>query len=223
MKNKSNTILVAIVAVVAIVALSAYAINRNNNHNGMMSNVSNPSSVSKVSNAGPADVNSADYKQYVSLVGDDYDRNYLANMIEHHQGALDMAELALTKANHAEIKFLAKSILTSQTAEIVSMSKWQKDWAYPASSGAMMMDHSSMGMADSMGMMTQSLRGLSGEAFDKAFLSSMIEHHQSAINMSVSGKANAKHQELKDLTTAIVDAQSKEITQMKSWQKAWGY
>ena len=71
--------------------------------------------------------------------------------------------------------------------------------------------------------MTEELKGLTGDAFDKAFLSSMIEHHQSAINMAYSGQTNAKHDEVKTLTKAIVAAQSSEIAQMKRWQKDWGY
>ncbi len=43
-----------------------------------------------------------------------------------------------------------------------------------------MMDHSAMGMMADMGQMTEELKGLTGDAFDKAFLASMIEHHKSA-------------------------------------------
>jgi uncharacterized protein (DUF305 family) len=70
---------------------------------------------------------------------------------------------------------------------------------------------------------TEELKSLTGDAFDKAFISSMIEHHQSAINMAYPGQTNAKHDEIKQLTKAIVEAQSNEITQMKQWQKDWGY
>jgi uncharacterized protein (DUF305 family) len=74
-----------------------------------------------------------------------------------------------------------------------------------------------------MDSMTESLKGLTGDAFDKQFMSSMIEHHQSAIDMAVSGKTNAFHSEVITLTENIVKAQSSEITQMKQWQKDWGY
>ncbi len=51
----------------------------------------------------------------------------------------------------------------------------------------------------------------------------MIEHHTSAIDMAKPGSANAQHQEVKDLSSAIVADQTKEIAQMKQWQKEWGY
>jgi uncharacterized protein (DUF305 family) len=148
---------------------------------------------------------------------------FLANMIAHHQGAVDMANLALTNASHQEVKDLAKAIVSTQTTEITDMTAWQKAWGYPASSGEMMEDHSSMGMMDANAGMMNELNGKTGGAFDKAFLEQMIMHHQSAINMAATGKTNAQHQEVKDLTVAIVTAQTKEIKQMKQWQNDWGY
>ena len=216
--NKKSIIIVAIVAVVAIAGISIYAISRNNNmmDGDMMGSTNTQPSVQ-------ADTSSADYKQYAALKGEDYDRMFLANMIAHHQGAVDMANLALTNASHQEIKDLAKAIVSAQTTEITDMTAWQKTWGYPASSGQMMEDHSSMGMMDANAGMMNELNGKTGEAFDKSFLEQMIMHHQSAINMAATGKTNAQHQEVKDLTVAIVTAQTKEIKQMKQWQTEWGY
>lgn len=216
--KKNNIIVVSIVAVVAIAGVSAYAISRNNDtkNGNMMSNSNSQSAVEP-------DTSSSDYKQYAALKGEDYDRMFLANMIAHHQGAVDMANLALTNASHQEVKDLAKAIVSAQTTEIADMTAWQKTWGYPASSGEMMEDHSSMGMMNTNAGMMNELNGKTGEAFDKAFLEQMIMHHQSAINMAATGKTNAQHQEVKDLTIAIVTAQTKEIKQMKQWQSEWGY
>lgn len=222
MKNK-NILIVAIVAIVAIAGVSIYAISNNDDemmgNNNMMGNNSSQQSSSN----GLVDMNSADYKMYSELNGEDYDRLFIANMIEHHRGAVDMAKLAQTNAKHQELKDMAENIISAQSKEIADMESWQTAWGYPVSSGEMMMDHSSMGMMTDMGQMTEDLKGLSGDEFDKAFLSSMIEHHQSAINMAYPGQTNAKHDEVKKLTNAIVDAQSSEIAQMKQWQNDWGY
>lgn len=221
-KNKNSIITLAIVAIVAVAGISIFAITNNNDemmNDNMMSN--NNSSQQDANSL--VDKNSSDYKMYSELTGDDYDRMFIANMIEHHKGAVDMAKLAQTNAKHQELKDMANDIITAQTKEITDMETWQKDWGYPSSSGEMMMDHSAMGMMADMGQMTEELKGLTGDAFDKAFLSSMIEHHQSAINMAFPGQTNAKHDEIKQLTKAIVDAQSSEISQMKQWQKDWGY
>lgn len=79
----------------------------------------------------------------------------------------------------------------------------------------------SMSMADMMQSMNAQLQGKTGDAFDQAFLSEMIVHHQGAVEMAQLALTNAKHQEIKDLAKAIIAAQNKEIADMKGWMKAW--
>ena len=74
-----------------------------------------------------------------------------------------------------------------------------------------------------MNQMTSSLSGKTGDDFDKAFISEMIQHHQGAVDMAKQAVGSAKHAEVKQLSTDIIAAQEKEITQMKKWQQAWGY
>lgn len=158
-----------------------------------------------------------------TYTGDDFDRYFMANMIAHHQGAVDMAKIALTNAKHEELKSMANDIVSAQTSEMDKMIAWQKAWGYPSSSGEMMEDHSAMGMMEDMATMMQDLQGKTGDDFDKKFIELMIQHHGSAINMAQPGAKNAKHQEIKDLTNAVITAQTREISQMQSWWKSWGY
>lgn len=60
--------------------------------------------------------------------GDAFDQSFIEEMIVHHEGAVDMAELALTNAKHAEIKTLANAIITAQNSEIGQMKTWLKRW-----------------------------------------------------------------------------------------------
>lgn len=60
--------------------------------------------------------------------GDAFDQAFLAEMIVHHQGAVEMANLALTNAKHQEIKDLAKGIIEAQNKEIAEMQAWNKTW-----------------------------------------------------------------------------------------------
>lgn len=163
------------------------------------------------------------YKEYEAMQGETYDRNFIANMIAHHQGAVDMAKLALTNAKHQELKDMANDIVTAQESEIAQMESWQKEWGYPSTTGDNMMDHSAMGMMDDMMGMMSELEGKTGDEFDQAFIEQMILHHQSAIDMAAPGEKNAEHQEIKNLTKEIISAQTREIEQMKQWQKEWGY
>lgn len=60
--------------------------------------------------------------------GDEFDRAFLAEMIVHHQGAVDMAEAALGSAKHEELRDMAHAIITAQTSEIAQMQEWQRTW-----------------------------------------------------------------------------------------------
>ena len=79
------------------------------------------------------------------------------------------------------------------------------------------------GMQATMNDMTVNLKSKTDEEFDKAFISEMIVHHQGAIDMANAAKTNAKHDEIKAMAGDIISAQTKEINQMKEWQKTWGY
>ena len=63
-------------------------------------------------------------------LGDDYDKEFIASMIEHHQSAVDMAKLSESRAKHSEIRELSKDIIAAQQKEITQMQKWQADWGY---------------------------------------------------------------------------------------------
>lgn len=60
--------------------------------------------------------------------GNAFDKAFIEEMIVHHQGAIDMANMALVNAEHAEIKALANDIVTAQTSEIIKMKEWYKKW-----------------------------------------------------------------------------------------------
>lgn len=215
--NKQYLIIAAVVAVVAIAGISTYLMGKDDKDDNATTNSSgSPQTADSL-----VDKDSGEYKSFSELKGEDYDRTFIASMIVHHQGAVDMAKLALTNAKRQELKAMANDIISAQSKEISDMESWQKQWGYPVSSGEMMADHSAMGTMSDMAGMNDELAGLTGDDFDQAFLSSMIKHHQSAINMAYPGQTNAEHEEVKTLTKAIVDAQSKEISQLKQWQSQW--
>jgi uncharacterized protein (DUF305 family) len=62
--------------------------------------------------------------------GEEFDKEFLNQMIPHHQGAVEMAELALQNAEHQEIKDMAQTIIDSQNQEIKMMQDWQQMWGY---------------------------------------------------------------------------------------------
>jgi len=54
----------------------------------------------------------------------DFDKEFVRQMIPHHQMAVMMAQMASECASHPEIRTLAQSIITSQSAEIAQMQGW---------------------------------------------------------------------------------------------------
>jgi uncharacterized protein (DUF305 family) len=60
--------------------------------------------------------------------GDAFDKEFLAEMIVHHQGAVEMAKAVLATSKRPELIKLANDIITAQTKEIGMMQEWQKVW-----------------------------------------------------------------------------------------------
>ena len=79
------------------------------------------------------------------------------------------------------------------------------------------------GMNMTMDDMTTALQGKTGDAFDKAFIEMMIDHHQGAVDMANQAKQNSKHTEIKQMADDIISAQTKEINMMNEWYRTWGY
>lgn len=67
------------------------------------------------------------------LQGDEFDKAFIEEMIIHHQGAIEMAELTAKNAKHDEIKQLGQDIISAQSKEIDTMKSWQVDWGYKMS------------------------------------------------------------------------------------------
>jgi uncharacterized protein (DUF305 family) len=81
------------------------------------------------------------------------------------------------------------------------------------------------GSGDEMTMtqMTEDLADRSGDDYDAAFIAAMVEHHQSAVDMAKLSASRAEHEEIKQLSQEIIEAQEREIAQMRQWQQDWGY
>lgn len=60
--------------------------------------------------------------------GDEFDKDFLAQMIVHHEGAVDMAKLVLSTSKRPELLKLANDIISAQEKEIAQMKEWQKVW-----------------------------------------------------------------------------------------------
>ncbi|WP_445630987.1 DUF305 domain-containing protein [Nostoc sp. DSM 114167] len=161
---------------------------------------------------GPADAN--------------FDLRFIDAMIPHHQGAVEMANVAQQKSKRPEIKKLADNIIKSQNQEITQMKQWRQAW-YPKAGDQPMAYNNQMGHMMEMSsdqmktmMMSQDL-GAADAKFDLRFINAMIPHHEGAVTMAQDASTKSKRPEIKKLAQEIVKAQDIEIKQMQQWRKAW--
>lgn len=149
----------------------------------------------------------------------DQDVRFAQMMIPHHRQAIEMADLAAARAGSPEVKRLAADIEKAQDPEIKQLSAWLTGWgASVPSPGTGHMGHGGMD-----GMMTEQqmkeLKDAEGAAFDQAFLQMMIEHHDGAVAMARTEQSAGRFPAAKKMASAIVTAQSAEITKMRKLLK----
>jgi uncharacterized protein (DUF305 family) len=145
------------------------------------------------------------------------DERFIDAMVPHHQGAIEMAEVALDNAEHEEIKELSQSIVSTQQAEIEEL-KSIKQEEFGTSQVPMEMSKEQM---RGMGIMMNPQHLAQSKPFDEAFIDAMIPHHQSAIYMAKVANRESENSRIKELAGNIVSAQKQEIEQMKQWRREW--
>ncbi|WP_392532563.1 DUF305 domain-containing protein [Nostoc sp. C117] len=166
-------------------------------------------------------------------------QHFITMMIPHHQQAVEMANLALTRAKHPEIKKLAQIIKIDQAREIQQMQTWYKAWygkEVPVTTinhQEMMVRRADMSQQMNSGMMkmpmNQNMRAMNIDLvalknaldFDKEFIRQMIPHHRIAVMMSQIVTNKATKPEIRNLAQSIIKTQTAEISQMQQWYQAW--
>lgn len=173
------------------------------------------------------------------------DRHFIEQMIPHHEDAVAMAQLALVRAQHPELRYLAQNVITTQTAEIEQMRAWYRQWygeevptagdgalrgrggapgggmmGGPGTRGGMMMGPG--GIRSGMMMDTTDLEALEAAAeFDKEFIEQMVPHHRMGVMMAQMVLARTDRPELRELARDIIEGQTAEIEQMRDWYRTW--
>lgn len=142
------------------------------------------------------------------------DERFIDTMVAHHRGAVQMARVALKNAEHQEIKNLARNIVVAQEREIEELKRIKQKEFGTSEVPMQMNDGQMMGMTDPQMLADQ-------RPFDKAFIDAMIPHHRSAIEMAQIAFKESENPRIRALAADIVDAQTREIRQMKHWRQEW--
>jgi uncharacterized protein (DUF305 family) len=149
----------------------------------------------------------------------DFDHDFAAMMIEHHQGAVDMAQIEMQSGKDEKIKSMAQNIIATQKAEqeklrtFVSGHTPKPDHSHSHGDGQ---GHNEL--QEAMNKMMDQMKGMqmSGDT-DKDFVMMMIPHHQSAVDMAKNELSHGKEVEIKQMAQKMIADQNKEIKEFQSW------
>jgi uncharacterized protein (DUF305 family) len=160
------------------------------------------------------------------------DVGFARDMQTHHQQAVDMAMIEYQRTTNPALRTLAYDIATSQAQQAGQMYGWLRIWGYTQSGADDLMTwmrghpgHPSSSTATSrevwaaMGLASEDqmkgLRAASGTSGDRMFLDLMIAHHKGGVLMGQAALAEAGQPVVRQLATAIVNAQQVEIQAME--------
>lgn len=65
-----------------------------------------------------------------------FDRTFIEMMVPHHLGAIRMARIELRRGKDAELRTIARAIVSAQAREIQQMKRWYAAWYGSPSAGA---------------------------------------------------------------------------------------
>ena len=148
--------------------------------------------------------------------GNATDVAFADGMAAHHQGAVEMARVALEQSDRPEIEDLARSVIETQSGEMSVLERIGEDLHHmDVPQGHMDMDAEEMGMGGDM----EALRRAT--PFDRAFIDAMIAHHRGAIRMARRQLAEGDHAGLATMSRDILAAQTAEIGQLRAWRARW--
>ena len=141
-----------------------------------------------------------------------FEVKFMTGMIDHHQMAIEMAEICLQKATHEELRSMCQQVIAAQSAEIEEMQAWLSDWYGITYEPTMKPGDEKM---------LERLASLSGAEFEISFMEMLIKHHEKAIKEARKCLDKAAHAELRELCENIIRTQSAEIAQLQSWLCEW--
>lgn len=151
------------------------------------------------------------------------DTDFAQMMIVHHQGAIEMGEIATKQATTKEVRTLAHQISDGQDPEIEKMTAWLVAWGEDTvltSDEGIREDHGGIEHAEllmedlNQQEALSDLEARSGADFDKRFLELMTAHHQGAVQMAQAQLDQGQNLYALDLAQQIIVDQEAEIERM---------
>ncbi|MBM1171465.1 DUF305 domain-containing protein [Microvirga arabica] len=149
-----------------------------------------------------------------------FDQSYMRRMAAHHGQGVELAQLAIDKAQDPYLRNLAHLMGADQKGEIAMFRQWWRSWFEGDLPPPSPPEHASMpGMLSAEQM--ESLRRTNSADFDPLFIALMTTHHQGAVLMADEALRRAEDIRLRLMAHATRHAQRGEIELMhktQGWQ-----
>jgi len=160
---------------------------------------------------------------------DDVDVGFLADMTEHHSGAINLAFEYLPNAEDATLASMAREIVVDQSQEVGTMNTLLADADDTSTVGdGISMDWmgEAVPTAEMPGLASQEdferLAGESGITADDDFSRLMIEHHAAGVVMAEHAAEHGENPAVRRLARAMAKVQRFEIAEMNLRRVALG-
>ncbi|QQS60837.1 MAG: DUF305 domain-containing protein [Candidatus Moraniibacteriota bacterium] len=134
------------------------------------------------------------------------DLRYINAMIEHHRGAMLLANQALKYTERKEMKELAGKVLTDEPLAIAELYEWKKQW---------------YGDKKTVRDPVVSNLGTYDEKFDLRFLNALIAHHEAGFIMTSDVKKKSSRTEILNNADVVDVFLSTTLKIFKDWRKEW--
>ena len=138
-----------------------------------------------------------------------YDQQFIDTLVPRLQGEVALAQVALSRAQHLELRALAQEIIDLDTAQISDMQLWRRTWFGSSQTPPM-----------AMSKQVEALRS-APEPFDAAFIDAMLPLQDQSISEAKEALLQAGAQQILDLAGEILADRSRFALQMQGWRAQW--
>lgn len=144
----------------------------------------------------------------------DADYDFATMMKQHHQGAIEMSNIEITRGQDTALKARAQKIIEDSQKDIRDLDSFLA--GYQAKSGNSQFGKNSMDKMMQMHSDTAMQRMHSG-SIDQQFARMMHMHHEQGIDMSREYLKSAKEQAPRRVANNVVKANTKDNRELKTW------
>lgn len=139
---------------------------------------------------------------------DDFEKDFLHRMIDHHQTTLTVLRIAERRATHAELKRAAEAQVAEKSVQLRQMQSYASNWywwRFPPH------------VTDDMKPEVDRLSGLPDEAFDLACLEVLVRQDGAGIEIAKPMVEGAPHPEAREMARTLVTQLASEADQFTHW------